>query len=394
MEQDFFSHNRQRTTLQLNGDLLVLGAYDKMQQTNDSAAPFVQESNFWWLTGIELPGWKMLLDGQTGETILVAPSLSEVEMTFETYLSASEAAAISGVSEIIEAHDFWPRVKDRSVYTLTPQDQLGEPYVLNPAPKQLHDTVQKIAREVKDARLLLARLRAIKQPAEITAITEAIQLTASAFSKICNNMQQFNNEAQIAAEFTYEFMKQGASHAYEPIVASGKNACTLHYTSNSAPLANELILIDIGAKKAGYNADITRTYARANVSKRQVAVHAAVQRAEAQIISLLKPGLPIKEYLAHVDDIVKTALLEVGLMAGRNDIKSYRRYFPHAVSHGLGVDVHDSLGRAEFFEPGMVVTVEPGIYIPEESIGVRIEDNILITEDGHENLSAMLPVVV
>jgi Xaa-Pro aminopeptidase len=148
-------------------------------------------------------------------------------------------------------------------------------------------------------------------------------------------------------------------------------------------------VIDIGARINGYAADVTRTYA-IKPSKRQQAVHAAVQNVHQRIIELLKPGLLVADYARTVDEIMKDALQTLGLLDRRDDETTYRKYFPHAVSHGLGVDVHDRLGSPRYFEPGMVITVEPGIYIPEEGIGVRIEDDILITETGHDNLTRKL----
>ena len=165
---------------------------------------------------------------------------------------------------------------------------------------------------------------------------------------------------------------------------------TLHYTKNSDKLAkNRLVLIDIGARVNGYCADITRTYG-IRPTKRQRAVHAAVEAAHHRIIELIQPNLAIAEYMHAVDEIMKDALCELNLLEARSDDTTYRRYFPHSVSHGLGVDVHDSLGKPQFLQPGMVLTVEPGIYIAEEGIGVRIEDDILVTETGHLNLTAGL----
>jgi Xaa-Pro aminopeptidase len=199
-------------------------------------------------------------------------------------------------------------------------------------------------------------------------------------------------EYEVEAEFSYYLRRHGAKgHAYDPIVASGQNACTLHYVDNTSRLKKrQLLLLDIGARSGGYAADITRTYALGEPTKRQVAVHEAVQDAQRQIISLLKPDLSIEEYHRDVDVIMKQALLSLGLMKDMEDDTAYRTYFPHAISHGLGIDVHDSLGGPRYLQPGMVLTVEPGIYIPDEGIGVRIEDDILITDTGHANLSARL----
>ena len=148
--------------------------------------------------------------------------------------------------------------------------------------------------------------------------------------------------------------------------------------------------MDIGARLDGYAADISRTYGLGEPTQRQRQVHAAVQVAQQEIIKLIKPGLLVADYYTSVDVIMKQALVGLGLLRSTDDDATYRRYFPHAIGHGLGVDVHDSLGQPVEFLSGMVLTVEPGIYIPEEGIGVRIEDNILVTDKGHTNLSKAL----
>jgi Xaa-Pro aminopeptidase len=148
--------------------------------------------------------------------------------------------------------------------------------------------------------------------------------------------------------------------------------------------------MDVGAEVDGYAADITRTYAKGKPTKRQTQIHEVVRAAHHDIIDIIEPGLSIEDYLKQVDTRMKRALMEVGLLKYENDTDTYRKYFPHAISHGLGIDVHDSLGGAKYFEPNMVLTVEPGIYIPEEGIGVRIEDDILVTESGNRNVSAKL----
>jgi len=242
---------------------------------------------------------------------------------------------------------------------------------------------------VIDCRKDLAQLRAIKQPEEIKAIQRAIRLTVDGFEHIKQAIESHGYEYEIEAEFSYFFRSHGASgHAYEPIVAAGKNACTLHYVANNDPIKkNSMVLMDIGAEVDGYAADITRTIQKGVATKRQLAVHAAVEEAQRRIIQLLEPELSVEEYQRSVDEIMSEALKRLGLYAGE---ESLRRYMPHAVSHGLGIDVHDSLGGTRYLQPDMVLTVEPGIYIPEEGIGVRIEDDILITDKSHRNLSQRL----
>jgi Xaa-Pro aminopeptidase len=367
-----------------------------MQRGNDAAFSFEQEANFWWLTGIEEPDWEIIVDGTRGKSWLVQPKVSEIHQIFDGSLAPHIAKKISGVDDVLtrDSADALLRelaTKHSVVYTLG-EHPAKEHYdfVSNPATKLLHSSLSRIFSDVQDCRRDVARLRAIKQPEEIVAIKKAIKLTVSAFQDAKALLSELKHEYEVEAEFSYVFRRAGATgHAYDPIVAGGKNAVTLHYNKNNDALKqSSLLLLDIGARVDGYPADITRTYAVGVPTQRQVDVHAAVERAHKSIIALLKPGLTVSSYHDSVDVIMKDALEGLGLLG---EPSNYRKYFPHAISHGLGVDVHDSLGGPTQFESGMVLTVEPGIYIPEEGIGVRIEDDILITDIGHTNLSASLP---
>jgi len=395
MNKDFFQANRQRLTEALKGGIIVLSAYSAMQRGNDASFAFEQEANFWWLTGIEQPDWWVIIDGIRSKSWLVAPSISTSHQIFDGSLSSHDAKGISGIDTVLSNDDAMALLRDLAkmhsiVYTVGDHPYAEHfDFVVNPAQKKLHQTLERIFNDVNDAQLEIAKLRAIKQPAEIAAIKKAIKLTVKSFEDVKILLSELKTEYEIEAEFTYAFRRAGsAGHAYDPIVADGKNACTLHYGENKDRLKkNSLVLMDIGARVDGYAADITRTYAYGEPTARQKEVHAAVEEAHKQIIKLLSPGLSVTEYDSKADSIMKTALDKLGLLKTEND---YRTYFPHAISHGLGVDVHDSLGRPTHFLENMVLTVEPGIYIPEEGIGVRIEDDILITSTGRQNLSAAL----
>ena len=389
MNSDFFRANRQRIIEVLGDGILVVSAYDKMQLTNDAAAPFVQESNFWWLTGIEASGWRMAIDCKSGKSFLLEPIISEVERLFDGALSIEAALARSGADSVITEATLVEMLQGKQAYALQPQSSSDASFVLNPSQKRMWNFAEKHANQVSNVRQELARLRAIKSATEIQAIKEAINVTAQAFLNVEHNFSTYVRESDIAADITHTFLKNGSTHAYAPIVASGKNACTLHYAQNSGILSG-LVLIDVGAKINGYSADITRTYGTANVSDREKNVHVAVREALEEIKKRMSLGMEIREYLLAVDEVMVSALVNLGLMKNRKDIQSYRKYFPHAISHGLGVDVHDSLGRYDTFREGMVLTIEPGVYIPEEGIGVRIEDDILFTANGVENLSSSI----
>ncbi len=396
IDSKFHANNRQRIVDAIAGGLLVLSANGQMQSSNDSVFRFKQEANFWWLTGIDQPDWLVIIDGLQNKSWLVSPQMSDVQQIFNGSLQFDVARKISGIDKVVNYDEAFIMLRDLAkqhslVYTAG--DLFNSEYfnfTLNPAPHKLKLKLEQIFNNVQDCNLELAQLRAIKQPDEIKAVKQAIKLTIEAFKNVKQKLPELKHEYQVEAEFSYYFRSNGADgHAFDPIVACGKNACVLHYHENNASLkSNNLVVMDIGAQIGGYSADISRTYAVGKPNQRQIAVHQAVQSAHGQIIDLLHPGLKITDYEKQVDTIMQAALHQLNLLSSPDD---YRRYFPHSVSHGLGVDTHDSLGRPNEFLPGMIITVEPGIYIPKEGIGVRIEDDILITNTGHQNLSAALP---
>lgn len=373
---------------------LILTAHESLQSRGDASYPFVQEANFLWLTHINWAGWWYIAVDDT--EYLVMPETDDVHELFDGSLSQADAMKISGIETIMSREEGRAFIEGLAtthdtVFTLGEDPHASYyDFVENPALKELRKFLGKYFDEVKDCRGTLAKLRAIKSEAELRSMEQAIEATVRGFEAVKSALASDTKEYEIEARIHAAFRETGAGgHAYAPIVASGKNACTLHYVQNNDPLPkNGLVLIDAGAQVDGYAADITRTYALGKPTKRQIEVHSAVEAAHRQIIDLIEPGLSIKMYHERVDEIMKKALESLGLL---NKPSDYRKYFPHAISHGLGIDVHESLGGADTFQPGMVFTVEPGIYIPEESIGVRIEDDILVTKAGHRNLSDSLP---
>lgn len=386
--------NRARLVEACEGGLIVVAAYDQMQLSGDMAAPFLQDASFWWLTGIEEPGWKLVIDGtRGGRATLFRPEKNDVQKIFDGEVNDSAVVAVSGIEDIRSMKDFehelrqWRRMHPL-VKTLRQSDD-GD-FVLNPARAELGKLLSRIFASVEDCTKQIQSLRAIKQPEEIKRLKAAVKLTVDAFAETREKLGKMKHEYEIEAGFTHAFRSHNATHAYQPIVASGAHACTLHYDKNSGQTSKRQgVLIDIGARVDGYSADITRTYCQ-NPTKRFREVYDALEKAHHRIIALIKPMMPVGEYGQSVDEIMKDALQQIGLLNDRSDTATYRKYFPHAVSHGLGVDTHDSLGAPRYLLEGMVLTVEPGIYIPEEEIGIRIEDDILVTATGSENLSARL----
>lgn len=385
--------NRKRLVDATKGSLIILSGYDAMQWTGDMAIPFRQEASFWWASGIEEPGWRMIIDGVRGKTTLVRPEVSDIQKIFDGGVTDEQVLGLSGADAVIHMRDMERTLRQLArthSVALTIDAKHPHEFIANPAQSVLVDVLKRHFSTVQDCSSELHELRAIKLPEEIALIRKAVKLTCLAFEHVRNSLGGYRHEYEIEAEFSAYFRRNNAVHAYEPIVGSGARACTLHYTANSEKLTSRsAVLIDIGARIGGYSADITRTYC-ARPTKRQMQVHAVLERAHHAIIGTLMPGLPVIEYQKEVDNIMKTALVELGLLRATDDEAAYRRYFPHAISHGLGIDTHDPLGRPRYFKEGMVITVEPGIYITDESVGMRIEDDVLITGMGHEVLSASL----
>lgn len=385
-----YAENRKK----LDGGLYVLTAYDEMQMQNDMSASFRQEANFFYLTGIQYPGWKVIIDTTRGHTILVAPRRSEIQMIFDGGLSPERALTVSCADEVIGEDEFEERLrliarKHSMVYSLT--ENTDHSFVINPAQKKLKAILDRIFNAVSPCDKDLAKARAIKQPYELKNITVAVKLSIAAFTSVKSLMSTFRYEHEIEAEFTYAFRKNGAKHAYEPIIAGGMNACTLHYVNNDSRISKRsVVLMDVGAFYDGYSADITRSYAFGVPTARQARVHRAVESAKNAIVDLIVPGKSIKEYVREANKIIGQEIASLGLISDADDVEGVRFYCPHAISHGLGLDVHEGLGGYETFQPGMVLAVEPGVYIPDESLGIRLEDDILVTESGHTNLSRNL----
>lgn len=393
MEADFFKHNRDQLLQLTHGEPIILSTYCEMQRVGDEPFNFTPEPNFWYLSGIEAPDWKLVISDT--EVILISAQLSETKQIFSGTLDEQTALRISGADRVLSKTAGQQLIRDlaknhQTVWSLEQDDDKGLEFSLNPALSENHKLLERHFKSVKNVWPQIAKLRAIKQKSEIMMLRRAINLTRNSFNTVKSELKDYSFEYEAQARFSYDFEKVGASHAYQPIVAGGNNAVTLHYNSNKSIInRGDLVLMDVGANYGGYSADITRTYATTEPTARQLAIHAAVKQAKDMIINLINPGFSIKDYIEKSDLIMKEALRSVDLLNKESD---FRIYFPHAVSHGLGIETHDTLGAGAFseFRPGMILTVEPGIYVPEESIGVRLEDDILVTDEGNENLSRYL----
>lgn len=395
----FFAHNREQLLHEVGrGALIVLTAFGQMQRGNDTAFLFEQEPNFWYLSGIDKPDWWLIIDGAQNRTWLVSPDIDEIRQVFDGGLDNEAATAISGADSVIDRTEARRllaglRSNHRIVYTVRPQTMYSHyGFYPNPALKNLGDELRMF--EMRDCRKEVATLRAIKQEVEIKAIKKAISITISGFNRVMAKLTDIKYGYEIEAELTYEFRRLGASgHAFEPVIATGKDACTIHHITTDQVIArHSWLLMDVGARFQNYCADIARTIPMSNqFSDRQQSVYGAVERVHNMAVKLCNPGMVVAEYLRQVDAAMSAELIALKLISSPGNTTVMRKYFPHAISHGLGIDPHDPLGAPVLFKPGMVLAVEPGIYIPEEKLGIRIENNILITDDGPINLSKALP---
>jgi Xaa-Pro aminopeptidase len=246
-------------------------------------------------------------------------------------------------------------------------------------------------------------LRCIKQPAELASLNEAIRITSDGFNRLLKFVKPGVHEFEIEAELAHEFTRQRArGFAYTPIIGSGANACVLHYITNHCECKDgDMLLLDIAANYGNYNADLTRTIpVNGKFSPRQRQVYEAVLRVFKKCCAMLRPGVIIREYQEQVGLLMTEELIGLGLL-NREDVEKqdpekplYKKYFPHGTSHHLGIDVHDVGHTWKPIQPGMVFTVEPGIYIREEGMGIRLENDILIGEHGNTDLMAHIPIEV
>lgn len=394
--------NRERLRQVFHGTApIVVTANGLLQRGADSTFPFRQDASFWYLTGINEPDIILVMD--KSREYLIVPKRGDSRVAFDGAVEHEELKRISGVTAVYDDSEGWRQLnarlaKVRHVATLA----AALPYIeahgiyTNPARGALIDRLKaaKDGLELLDIGTHLANLRMIKQPIEIEAIQQAIDITIDTIKEVTKpaQLKKYAHEYEVEADISRGFRRRGANgHAFEPIIASGQHAVTLHNVANSGELASdELLLMDIGADVSGYAADITRTVSLGTPSRRQQAVYDAVLEVQRFAFGLMTPGKTIKENEQQIEHYMGEKLRELGLIKTISH-DEVRKFYPHATSHFLGLNVHDTGDYSRPLEPGMVLTVEPGIYIADEAIGIRIEDDVLITETGCEILTDRLP---
>lgn len=397
MHADFFAANRRRLLEELEPHSFVaLAGFGSMQRDVDQPFPFQQDGGFWYLTGVEEPDWQLFIDTDSGEEWLVAPHLNRYHEAFSGGMTPAEATRRTGVTNIVPKKDARVLLQKllgtkKRAYTVKPQSTRVYGFQVNPGPRKLIAQLKGV--EVVDMRLPLAKLRAIKQPAEIEAIQAAVDVTVESLLALLPELKQYKHEYEADAKLYYEFRRRGAIHGFEPIVASGSKTCILHAPAANDPL-RDWLLLDVGARVNGYSADITRTIPLHTPTDRQIQIYEAVQRMHDHFERTVKPGALVRDVLMKdAYPFVGEEMVKLGLIkTPKLDQDHVFKFMPHGITHGLGIDVHDPLGRPETFQEGMVLTNEVGVYIREEGFGVRIENDMVITKDGARNMAAKLPI--
>lgn len=398
---EFFAGNRAKLRELFTGTApIVLTANGLMQLGADIPHPFRQDASFWYFSGCDAPDVVLVMDKE--KEYLILPHREKVRVIFEGAVDEAALKRMSGIDQVLDEQQGWKilggRIKKaKHVATLAAppayMERLG--MYSNPARRRLLKQMKAYNESVEllDISQHVQRLRMVKQPAEIAAIQRAIDITEDSLKQVIRTARRgkYGRAYEVEADLTRSFKLLGASgHAFEPTIASGAQAITLHNNDTRHALsADELLLCDVGAEFDHYAADITRTFSLRTPSRRQQAVYAAVLDTHAFAVAALKPGVLIKEYEAQVEQFMGEKLRELSLIKSIEP-EVVREFYPHATSHFLGINAHDAGLYDRPLEPGVVLTVEPGIYIPNEAMGIRIEDDVLITADGAHIMSDKL----
>lgn len=410
---EHFSANRARLYEKLPPrSVVIVHANDVLPTNADGSQPFVQNSDLFYLSGIDQEETILILfpdadDPKQREMLFVRETNETIAVWEGEKLTKPQATQRSGIQRVHWLTDF--EMQFRAV-------MCQADHVFLNSNEHLRATIPTETRETRFTRRcmleyplhdyrrlapLMHDLRVIKGTHEITALSEAIRVTADGFQRLLKFVKPGVHEFEIEAELIHEFIRQRArGFAYMPIIASGASACVLHYNTNHCQCQDgEMLLLDVAANYGNYNADLTRTIpVNGKFTSRQRQVYEAVLRVFKKCCQMLKPGVIIREYQEQAGLIMQEELLGLGLLK-QEDIANqdpekpaYKKYFPHGTSHPLGLDVHDVGRMWKPVQAGMVFTVEPGIYIREEKLGIRLENNILIGEQGNTDLMAAIPI--
>lgn len=413
INSSFFSENRSKLlSLMKNAALAVINSNDILPSNADGTMKFHQNSDLFYLTGINQEETILLLnpagkDENKREILFIRDYNPEIEVWEGKKLSPEDATAISGIKTVVELskfeHIFHDIMCNTEIIYLNTNDHDRAKNIVESRDTRFINYCRKYYPLHTYCRLspLIYSLRVIKSKTEIELIQKACDITGDGFKRLLKFVKPGVMEFEVQAELAHEFIRQGSNFAdYEPIIASGENSCFLHYIKNDDKCNDgDILLLDIAAGYANYNADMTRTIpVNGKFTERQKKVYNSVLRAMKGTIKEMKPGKSVKDLILITREIFAKELVDLKLVKPEDvkDLKNksaeFKKYYPHDVSHYLGLGVHDVGLFDEPMKAGMVLTCEPGIYIREEKIGIRIENDILITESGNMDFMANIPV--
>ncbi|MBS1933326.1 MAG: aminopeptidase P N-terminal domain-containing protein [Bacteroidetes bacterium] len=415
LNPEIFIKNRERFAKELLPDsVAIFVSNDEVPSNGDALFTFKQNSDLFWLSGITQEDSMVILfpdhpDPKYREVLVLVRPNELKEKWDGKRLRAEEAKKSSGIQTIIWLDSIdgllqpWIHLAD-NIYLDSNENDRKASLIQTREYRFVEDMKKRYPlHHYHRAAKIMKQLRAIKTPLEAEVIQQAIDITNNTFRRLLKFIKPGVMEYEIEAEIFHSFLSQRATGpAYNSIIASGDRARTLHYISNNNECKDgELLLMDFGAEYGGYCADLTRTVpVNGKFSKRQKQVYNACLHLHNYAKSLLKPGISITEYSKLVGEEANVVFHKIGLIT-KSDIKNqtpehpaYWKYMYHGISHHLGIDVHDLGTRTEPIKAGMVFTVEPGIYIEEEQLGVRIENNVWITRNGNKDLMEKIPITV
>lgn len=415
LDPQLFVHNRERFVARMaKNSIAIFVSNDEVPSNGDAIYRFKQNSDLFWLSGIEQEDSLVILfpdnpDPKYREVLVLVRPNEMKEKWDGKRLRVNEARAISGMQTIVWLDSIdallqgWIHLAD-GIYLDSNENDRKASQVRSRDYRFIDEMRSRYPlHQYHRAARIMKDLRGIKTAYEVNVLQKAIDITDNTFRHLLKFIRPGVMEYEIEAEIVHSFLRQRATgEAYGSIIASGDRARTLHYVSNNAECKDgELILMDFGAEYGGYCADLTRTVpVNGKFSRRQKTVYNACLHLHDYAKSILKPGISILDYTDKVGEEATQQFLKIGLLK-RTEVKNedpenraYRKYLYHGISHHLGVDVHDLGTRTEPIKAGMVFTIEPGIYIEEEQMGVRIENNVWITRNGNRDLMKNIPITI
>ena len=408
-----FIDNRANYIKHLKPNSLALFVSNDLLPTNaDGSFGFVQNNDLFYLSGIDQEDSILLIfpdvkDGKHKEVLFLKETSELIAIWEGAKLNKTQATAVSGIDHIYWISEFDKVFKSlvfQAEHIYLNSNEHTRRYIdMETAEMRFNKKIQALCplHIIQRSAPIMHRIRSVKHPIEIDLMQQACDITEKGVRRLLNFIKTGVTEYEIEAELIHEFVRnKSRGFAYGPIIASGASACVLHYVENNRVCKDgDVILLDVAAEYANYASDLTRCLpVNGKFTKRQKEVYNAVLRVMKSATSMLKAGNTFEKYNAAVGDLMTEELLQLGLLK-TNDVKNqnpnwpaYKKYFMHGTSHFIGLDVHD-VGL--FYEPmqiGNAFTVEPGIYIPEEGLGIRLENNIVITKDGNNDLMKNIPL--